>query len=492
MNGSIISDEQRSRLRKKKLILILALTFLFNLAFSIAGFRSVVGLYALLVYILLLAALSYAMSYNSGGGVSGGGGDVDKYAIQEALSDTDHPRVEIPLNIEFAPYVAAWLIWWLVTELFHDDVTVYADSIIWQFFLFPAIVLAVTWQRSAHTSTRVSLLFLLYATLTTLFFPTASWAPQHNNALLISFRVVLYFYGIFLFDYLRPPQLHHSLTATATPSLRAERNDNDGGGSGKRATRRRNQMHAAGTKPMSSSSELDLSDLESGQDPVRARVLMILCAFQSVALENERAYEIAILNAWILVSPLIVSILGLVGTTVLYTMGQNFGAGTDASGDRALTLPYRRDDVGVCTDNEYSNQTSAPSPAPPPQRSPRRRIEFQQNTNTPLPSDRERTRSLTTMKASPSPVAAPDRSRLATLENDSLYVAPSKAIYSNDLSPSLSIQRQPTIFVQQQQPAPVQQQQHTTQRPVAQAIHQPQKKTTGFVFYASNDDDDDD
>jgi hypothetical protein len=309
MSTSLLSDERRSRLRKKQLVLILALSFIFNLAFAIAGFRSVVGLYALLVYVLLLAALSFAVSFAG----------LDQYSFQESMLESDPARVRIPLNIEFAPYVAAWLIWWLVTELFHDDVTVYADSLIWQFFLFPAIVLTVTWQRAAPNASRAPILLLLYATLITLFFPTASWAPQHTNALLISLRVVLYFFGIFLFDYLKPPQTHHSLEIIEEKTAQ------------RRETVRKSQQA-----------------LESGFHPTRDHILLVFHAFESVAIENDRAHEIAILNAWILVSPLIVGIVGLFGAAILYTMGRSLGG-----------APLNRD-------KEFADETTAPAALLPP------------------------------------------------------------------------------------------------------------------------------
>lgn len=280
-----IGDELRVRMRKMRLTLVLCLSLFCNMVFAASGFATTIGLYALLGYLAVLCAVAHLM-------VCAG---LDQYDLHESVGGrTIYPvRVRTPLHSELLPYVFVWLLWWIVSELFHCALVLFPDAILWQFFFYPALAIGATWARSAGFGGHAPLLLLQIATLATLFFPTATWAPQESNPLLTTARVLVYFTGVLVFDYVKPPQTYHTLQQQRTAVDSVVR----------RLIRQ--------------------ADLEGGeQSQWREQITCVVAAYESVANENARAYEIATLNAWLLVSPFIVAFLGLLAAIFLFIMGR--------------------------------------------------------------------------------------------------------------------------------------------------------------------------
>lgn len=245
MTGIRLEEMIGARLRKIGLTIVLCVSLVANLTFAAAGLATTTGIYTLMAYLALVGALLHALSATAGGSAAlSGRGELDLERGGQTASNLTPRRAAAAAaeaDISFVPYVGVWLVWWVISELFKSALVLYGDSIVWQFFVFPALVLASTWHRQSRTA----LILLRGATLVTLAFPTAAWAPQHSTVLLVALRVAIYTLAVFLFDFLDQ--------GSSTP---------------------------------------------------------------------QRAGVIATLNAWILVSPMIVATLGVLMTTMLFVASQ--------------------------------------------------------------------------------------------------------------------------------------------------------------------------
>lgn len=296
------AEDLRIQLRKTRLSLILAVSFVVHLVFTASGFATAVGLYTLLAYALLVCLLSYALGWIG----------IDQYDLRDAMSPDIYPiRIRTPLHIEFAPYIAVWLAWWTVSELFRAALILYHDAILWQFFFFPALVILITWLRGVGngglvgaigriTGKTVPLFVLQVATTATLFFPTLAWAPQHNRPLVTSARVFLYFAAVLLYDYMRPATTHVTLISEL----------DRGAGTVDNKVRR-----------VLRTIERDAENGGAYDQRRKEQVVNIVAAYECVANEHARAYEIATLNAWILVSPFIVGFVGFICAAAIFMLG---------------------------------------------------------------------------------------------------------------------------------------------------------------------------
>lgn len=294
-------DDVRGRARKLiRLSLILCLSVVVNTLFTASGLATAVALYTLLIYLLVLFLLLHVLNWMG----------IDQHDLRETFAPNVYPvRVRTPLHAEFVPYIAVWLAWWTITELFRAALVLYADSILWQFFFFPALVIFITWLRSSHAGgssngmlarmSGGSLLLLQVVTTLVLFFPTAAWAPQHNK-ILTWMRVPLYFIGVVLFDCVKPANTHLTLSQS---SARARASVDS---SARRMLRE--------TDPME-------HGIPTVDEYRRDQIVHMISAHECVANEHARACEIATLNAWILVSPFIVGLIGLICTTVIFFVG---------------------------------------------------------------------------------------------------------------------------------------------------------------------------
>lgn len=325
-----IIEDMRTHLRKIRLGFILAISWAAHLVLIGAGLTTPIGIYTLLVYAILLCLVSHTLSCFA----------VDQSDLRDAMYTHVHPaRIRTPLHIEFLPYIAVWLAWWTITELVRAAHIMYRDFVLWQFFFFPALVIFVTWARSNASpgsiiSPRVAdaaLLVLQIVTLIVLFFPTASWAPQHNRILTIV-RSSLYFFAVLLFDYAKPARAEQTLYDTAKTRATVD--------ASVRRMMRNNVTLEGG------------SDSSQTAEQRREQIVTIVTAYDAVAQEHSRVYEIATLNAWILVSPLIVALLGFLCTSIIFLIG--------AAQHRRVTAP----------------QTNMPveTPTPPKQRVERKHV----------------------------------------------------------------------------------------------------------------------
>ncbi len=282
---SWLGDELRTRMQKLRLSIIVSLTIFCSMVLSSAGFATTIGLYTLLGYFIVLCAVGHLMACAG----------LDLYDLHDSVGGHNiYPvRVRTPLYADALPYVFVWLLWWIISELFHCALVLFADTILWQFFFLPGLAIAVTWMRSVSFGGHAPLAVLQIATLATLFFPTLTWAPQHSGPLLTTARVILYFTGVLSFDYIKPPQTYHT--------LQQQRSAVDG------VVRRLIRQ----------------SDLEAGeQSQWREQITCVVAAHESVANESARVYEIATLTAWLLVSPFLVSLLGLIAILVLFLVSR--------------------------------------------------------------------------------------------------------------------------------------------------------------------------
>lgn len=299
------ADELRIQLRKMRFSLVLGLSFIVHLIFTACGFATAVGLYTLLAYTILICMLSYALNWLG----------ADRTDLIQTASF--YPmRVQTPLHVEFLPFIGSWLAWWTITELFKSALILYRDTILWQFFFFPALVVLVTWLRSSSAGiarvlgkSSVPLLILQIATIATLFFPTRSWAPQHSEPFITSARVLLFFISILLYDYLRPANTQVT------------------------------------------------KDLEHQAS--------IVSAYENVANEHSRALEIASLNAWILVSPFIVGLLGFICTFCIFAFGTVHSFAVAAEKEEPPIYVDTRPPQ-IATSSAFYSKPHPPAQSPPP------------------------------------------------------------------------------------------------------------------------------
>lgn len=364
-----VADEMRAPFRETRLTFILSMSFVVHLILTVSTLATPAGLYTLLVYAVLLCLVSYTLSRIG----------IDQGDLREALYPHVYPpRIRTPLHTEFLPYIGVWLAWWTVTELFRAAMVRYNDLIVWQFFFFPALVILVTWLRSnasQHGSISLraangALLVLQIVTAITLFFPTASWVPQHGPArLTTALRATLYFFAVFLFDYVKPARteqtLHDSNKVRANTDATVRRMIREG-----------------------DVLEQGLENSSTAQQR-REQIVSIVAAYEAVAQEHARVYEIATLNAWILVSPFIVAVLGFLCTSLIFFVGaaQNrrhtgvvaaAAAVTASEPVNKTVVVGRRAPVATSPepvavedepmdDDEPRSEHHYPSPPPPPQ-----------------------------------------------------------------------------------------------------------------------------
>lgn len=302
-NSLTLGEELRVRLRKMRLTLIFFLSFVVNLVLAAFGLATPIGLYTLLVYAALLWLLSALMSCVG----------IDQRELHDAMRNrAQTARVRTPLHVEFVPYVGMWLAWWIVTELFRAARIVYTNNVLLQFFFFPALVLCTTYAQSWPVRRSIAdcaVLVLQIATAVVLFFPAQAWAPQHTNTLATTGRALVYFFALMLFDYVRPA----TLDAEACRSLKT---DNDA--LLRRLMRDDDELDSTGSD--------DCTALEQGigradMQQRRESLVQILVAHERLTREHARAYQIAVLNAWILVSPMIVVLVGVFATTLIFFAG---------------------------------------------------------------------------------------------------------------------------------------------------------------------------
>jgi hypothetical protein len=295
----------RAGLRKTRLCLVLSLTLITNFVLAVTGLVSPVGLYALLIYSMLVWLLASVL-------VRAGADEQElRAALNSAASGSRVVRVRTPLHVEFTPYVAAWLAWWVVSELFRAALIVYDNVALVQYVLVPVLVLATTWVRSrwtlsksrARRTTADVLLALLFAITTVLFFfPTLAWAPYHQSALATTVRVLLFFGTIQLYDYAYPARAYVPLVGAQDDQLHHDKllERLEGGASG------------SGAPP----------------DTTSERLEQVAAAYMLVSAEHSRAHEIATLTAWVLISPLIVAIVLLVLVVPIFLSGVGHRATT--------------------------------------------------------------------------------------------------------------------------------------------------------------------
>jgi len=302
-NSQTLGDELRVRLRNMRLTLVFFLSFVVNLVLAAFGLATPIGLYTLLIYAALLCLLSALMSCVG----------IDQRELHHAMRNrAQTTRVRTPLHVEFVPYVGMWLVWWIVTELFRAARIVYANNVIIQFFFFPALVLCATYAQSWPVRRSIAdfaVLVLQIATAVVLFFPAQAWAPQHTNTLATTLRALVYFFALMLFDYVRPA----TLDAEASRSLKT---DNDA--LLRRLMREDDELDSNGSDD-STALEQGVGRAELQQR--RENLVQVLVAHERVTREHARAYQIAVLNAWILVSPLVVVLVGVFATTLIFFAG---------------------------------------------------------------------------------------------------------------------------------------------------------------------------
>lgn len=259
-------DDIGVRLRNTVVSLVVCLTLIVNLVLSIATLAEPISLYTLLIYALLIYALDLLLQHAVA---------VDD--VKEAMQTKEYPaRFRTPLTVEFTAYVAIWLAWWFVSQVFFDAGLVFEQGFMLQLVLVPLVILALSINTVFETRAvyrRYIVVVLLFVSAVTLFFPTFSWAPQHNGALSTVLRVVLYFVSILIQDWLVPANNYASVPAPGDEYV-------------------------------------DNGDLESGLAEKRhLRIASIVDTFERISEERWRAREFIALSAWILITPLVITLL---------------------------------------------------------------------------------------------------------------------------------------------------------------------------------------
>lgn len=278
-----------SRLRNTILTIVIGLTWVVNIVFASFSLGDPVSLYALLVFFIVLFILSLLLEHTM----------INEDDVSEALSGQIYPsRIRTPLRVGYTPYIAVWLCWWFVTQLFFNAGLVFEYGYITQLLLLPLVVAALSVNSGIiEASLRVRryiLIMLLIVTALTLFFPTRAWAPQHVYALHTVVRVMIFFGMIMLNDSVTPANIYANLSADAGPVAKA-------------SPRGMLTQHLAG------------ASIEDGTIEIRkAKIASIVEAYARIDEESTRVTEFIALTAWLLVTPLaavlLVSMLAIAAT----------------------------------------------------------------------------------------------------------------------------------------------------------------------------------
>ena len=258
------------RLRNTALGLVAFVSIIANIVFIANNLDDAISRYTLLVYLLFMMALVALLEQTV----------IRDEDVREALASNVYPaRVRTPMRVSFTPYIAVWLLWWFVSQLvyapaqleFEADDT-HAGALFALILLVPLVLLALSLEALFDFAPRrrnFIIMALLVATVIALFFPTHEWAPQRSNGVWTAVRVVFYFFSILGHEKISPPNVYANIGSDPTPA-----NNEEHDVEAQRLTEKR-----------------------------RARVYLILDAYDRIDTETLRVREFIALSAWVLVVP---------------------------------------------------------------------------------------------------------------------------------------------------------------------------------------------
>lgn len=246
--------------------LAFTLAIVTHVVFNAASLDKAISLYVLFVFLLLSSALLVLVDAAT----------TTKIDVRRALNSTSYPAtLRAPVSAGFVFYIGAWLLWWVITQLFRSAGVVYTRN--FMLAIVAPLVLAVATTRGlwrvGATLRKVLVDALLVALLFSLFFPNHDWAPQMAGTVGSMLRVIAYFLLVYVLDYLIPPVIYVEIDRQSDVDV------------------------------------LQRNDLEAGESARHIRMDAVLEAQRAIVRERARQSEIVALSAWILVTPLYVSLL---------------------------------------------------------------------------------------------------------------------------------------------------------------------------------------
>ncbi len=200
-------------------VIIVLVTLLLNFVLVMSGLQHALGLYATLIYLVLLFVVDVALEQLSRRRTAMG-----CYTTSVRLEPSSHQHACLPSN-PIALYIGIWLLRWVAADLFFEASLVFSRNWPVLVFLLPLALLSSFGSSQedsrgaglASTTSSVGIVPALASTilafapdafcvvfLIALGFPTAQWLPQTEPVVLTIVRDFVYFVTVLLADYFMP------------------------------------------------------------------------------------------------------------------------------------------------------------------------------------------------------------------------------------------------------------------------------------------------